>query len=257
MVVDVADQVTLSRFPEIDDVQFVFLHEHENPIAFDLGETHLRKSEAEELELHFKVIRDFLASNHEHLLILDSSKITSIDRLWSSIKCIQESRFQEIDLFQFRYATTRFKLEKPVYDSTTFMGDLGIYVGRNAASIDLLYRNWVQLNRFFYRALNKSLWVFSKVVPIKLTKKISSRVSGLGQVSISRGEYGLRRALNLDIPLIYHSFEKGLDCYLISRKFGTAILTVNNPALINLNMIYSACARTQNLISIRVGKNFL
>jgi hypothetical protein len=137
------------------------------------------------------------------------------------------------------------------------MGDLGIYIGRNLATIDLIYRNWIQLSRFFYRATNKLLWVFSKVFPVKLTKKISSRVSGIGHVSISRGEFALRRALNLKVPLIYHSFEKGLDCYLVSRKFATAILTVNNPALINLNLMYSACARTQNLVSIRVGKNFL
>jgi hypothetical protein len=257
MVVDFATQATLSQFSEIDNVQFVVMSEQKSSIDFNLGETYLGTSEAKELESHFKVIKDFLTSNHEHLLIFDSSKITSVDRLCSSIKAILEYQFDEIDLLQFKYVTKRFRLEKPVYDSTTFMGDLGIYIGRNLASIDLIYRNWIQLSRFFYRATNKSLWVFSKVVPVKLTKKISSRVSGLGHVSISRGEYALRKALNLEVPLIYHSFEKGLDCYLVSRKFATAILTVNNPALVNLNLIYSACARTQNLVSIRVGKNFV
>ncbi len=257
MVVDFAAKATLSQFPEIENVQFVVMSEQKNSIDFDLEETFLRTSEAKQLESHFRVIKDFLTSNHDHLLIFDSSRITRVDRLWRSVKVLLESQFHDIDLLQFKYVTKRFRLEKPVYDSTTFMGDIGIYIGRNLASIDLIYRNWIQLSRFFYRATNKSLWVFSKVIPIKLTKKISSRVSGLGHVSISRGEFALRRALKLEVPLIYHSFEKGLDCYLVSRKFATAILTVNNPALVNLNMIYSACARTQNLVSIRVGKNFV
>ncbi len=257
LVFDFDTNARVSLYPAIHNVEFRILNDYSHFTDSDPLETYLSVSDSKELKLHFNVLKEFLATTHEHLLLINSSKIRNQHRLWDCIRVVTESGFGEIDLIQFKYVTKRFKVEKPVYDSNTFMGDLGIYLGRNLASMDILYRNWIQFSRFFYRTLSKALALVSKVIPIKLTKKISSRINGLGHVSISRGEVALRRALNLNSPLIYHSFEKGIDCYLVSRKFASAILTVNNPALVNLNLIYSACARTQNLISIRVGKNFL
>ena len=206
---------------------------------------------------NLSAIENFLETEHDYLMIVDFSKIKNIDKFWKITNNLATKNLKSIDLFQLKYNARKFKIEKPVYDSLNRMGDLGVSLGRNIAEIDLVYKNWMMLTRFTLRNIAKFAYVVSRVFPLKILKSISWRINSLGMVSIAKQEYRLRKSLDLNVPVIYHSFEKGLDCFIISKKFAHAILTINSPALLNTNRLYSACARTQNLVSIRVGKNLL
>ena len=206
---------------------------------------------------NLSAIANFLETEHDHLMIVDFSKIRNLDKFWKITNNFATKNLKSIDLFQLKYKTKKFKIEKPVFDSLNRMGDIGVSLGRNIAETDFVYKNWILLTRFTLRNTAKFAYVVSRVLPLKILKSVSWRINSLEMVSIAKQEYRLRKSLDLNVPLIYHSFEKSLDCFIISKKFARAILTINSPALLTTNRLYSACARTQNLVSIRVGKNFL
>ena len=232
-------------------------------ILSSINQTHETEDSCQYLSLPEKkiweenvgAIVNFLESEHQQLMFVDFSKIRNFDKFWRITNNLATKNLDTIDLLQLKYKARKFKIEKPVYDSLNRMGDIGESLGRNISEIDLVYRNWMVFTRFTFRNTAKLAYLVSRVLPFKIFRSISWKINSLGIVLIAKQEYCLRKFLSLNVPLIYHSFEKSLDCFIISKKFARAILTINSPALLTANRLYSACARTQNLVSIRVGKN--
>jgi hypothetical protein len=215
---------------------------------------HLNVTDLAEWSLFTKIVSDFLETKEKHLAIVHTSYFLKPVVILDYVSQLSLLSLEPLDLFQLSYRSKWGKLMRPVFYSNNPFIDLGKIIGRNAVSYDLIYRNWLAFTRSVFLMQRKLAHIFYYPLPDFWIKKISRRLFLSQQSILSGNERKLREFFLTRSPLVFHSFERGVEAFIISRKFSSYMLTINNPPLLTLNEVLSGIARTQNLVSLRLAK---
>ena len=219
-------------------------------------QVYLELTDLTEWNLFTKVVSDFLETKEEYLALIHTSHFSAPDEILDYVRQLSLLSLEPLDLFQLSYSSRSGKLIRPVFYSNNPFIDLGKIIGRNLVSFDLIYRNWLTFTRSVFLTQRKLANVFHHPLPDFWIKKISRRLFVSQQSILSGNEKELRKFFLTRSPLVFHSFERGLEAFIISRRFSGYMLSINNPPLLNLNELFSGIARTQNLVSLRLAKKF-
>lgn len=184
-------------------------------------------------------------------LIVDSSKISKIEPLLTFLIRLNEQSSSNIDLFQIQHNSSRILKIRPIFDSYYWYHDITKIIPSSLVSYQIVYNLWLNLNRKIFRCVYLILNTTSAILPRKVKRKIMSRVNSILAIRIAKNVGDVMNFLEVKSEIIFHSFEEGLECFIISRRLAEHLETVNNPPLLDLNTLLSAVARTQNLRSFR------
>jgi hypothetical protein len=217
-------------------------------------QVYLNPRDLTEWSLFAKVVSDFLETEEEYLAVIHASYFSAPEVILDYVRQLSLLNLGPLDLFQLSYRSRWGKLIRPVFYSNNPFIDLGKIIGRNLVSFDLVYRNWLTFTRVVFLIQKKLAQLFYDPLPSFWIKKISRRLLVSQQSILSGNERELRKFFLTRSPLVFHSFERGIEAFIISRRFSTYMLSINNPPLLNLNELLSGIARTQNLVALRLAK---
>ena len=200
---------------------------------------------------HQQVAEEFLASKNEFAIVFEDDAILSKASV-KMIEKIQTSNLQGIDVLQIGYLTHGKKLDFLEFDN--FFGnflDLRTYLWSYLPRFDIVFRNWVRITRFLLRFLCQTLLLISRqedIFKMHKLKKLQEYVLD---------EVALRKYLGVKVPLIYHSYEAGTHCYLISRNFAKVICESNVPSYLAADLMLMSIAKSRNFAMLRLSKSLV
>lgn len=216
------------------------------------GEIEIRNSWKNFLGL----MSEFLSQNeYQCALVMDSTKISKFETFYLFLNKLNKQTLTNIDLFQIQHNDSGFLKIRPVFDSYYWYHDISKVIPSFLVSYQAFYKFWLNLSRRIFRFVFHIIDSISIIFPKRLRRKIMSRVSAILAIRISKNVGEVMNYFNVKSEIVFHSFEDGLDCFIISRRLAEHLTTINNPPLLDLNTLLSAVARTQNLRVLRFCGN--
>jgi GR25 family glycosyltransferase involved in LPS biosynthesis len=186
-----------------------------------------------------------LESKSSHAIIFEDDAIIS-NAAARFILNLNSAKLEGIDVLQIGYLTHNLRLDFPEFDlGLRNTLDLRKYLGDSVSRIDFIFRNWIVFTRFVIRSI---LGVLGKRISILPTQIKQLNLYLLNERAL-RGRLGSRRAL------IYHSFEPGTHCYVISKEFARVVTSINNPTYLGADLMFMAVAKSRNFNMIRISKS--
>ena len=186
-----------------------------------------------------------LESKSSHAIIFEDDAIISRAAA-RFILNLNSAKLEGIDVLQIGYLTHNLRLDFPEFDlGLRNTLDLRKYLGESVSRIDFIFRNWIVFTRFVIRSV---LGVLGKRISILPTQIRQLNLYLLNERAL-RGRLGSRRAL------IYHSFEPGTHCYVISKEFARVVTSINNPTYLGADLMFMAVAKSRNFNMMRISKS--
>jgi GR25 family glycosyltransferase involved in LPS biosynthesis len=200
---------------------------------------------------HQKAAEEFLASNKEFAIVFEDDAILSKASV-KMIEKIQTSNLRGIDVLQIGYLTHGRKLDFLEFDN--FFGnylDLRTYLWSYLPRFDIVFRNWIRITRYLLRFLCQTILLISRQEEISKMprfRKVQEYVLD---------EAVLRNYLGVKVPLIYHSYEAGTHCYLMSRNFAKVLCGSNTPSYLAADLMLMSIAKSRNFAMLRLSKSLV
>lgn len=186
-----------------------------------------------------------LESKSSHAIIFEDDAIISKSAA-RFILNLNSAKLQGIDILQIGYLTHNLRLDFPEFDlGLRNTLDLRNYFGESVSRIDFIFRNWIVFTRFVIRS---ALGVLGKSLSI-----LPSHIRQLNLYLLN--ERALRDRLDSRSALIYHSFEPGTHCYVISKEFARVVTSINNPTFLGADLMFMAIAKSRNFRVVRLSKS--
>lgn len=186
-----------------------------------------------------------LESNSSHAIIFEDDAIISKSAA-NFILNLNSAKLNGIDILQVGYLTHNLRLDFPEFDlGLRNILDLRNYVGELVSSIDFIFRNWIRFTRFITRL---ALGILGKNISI-----LSSQIQQFNLYLV--GERALRTHLGTRHALIYHSFEPGTHCYVMSREIARLVTSINNPTYLGADLMFMAIAKSRNFNVMRISNS--
>jgi hypothetical protein len=201
---------------------------------------------------YMNIMNAFLRTRENHVAIMTSKCGEISTQVYEMLRALESPELLKIDLLQFSFQTRRGRIVKPVFMHRGLTGDLRRLIGPTLASFQIVYTAWIWGTYAFFFNCKRLAVLAYKIPAPRILKLLFSRISNRRPLVFVEQEHTLRKLLNVNSPLVYHSFENGLDGFVISRSFAECLSTINNPTMLELNTLLMASARTQNLTSIRL-----
>ena len=186
-----------------------------------------------------------LESKSSHAVIFEDDAIISKSAA-QFILNLNSTKLVGIDVLQIGYLTHRLKLDFPEFDlGLRKTLDLRNYVGEAFSKVDFVFRSWILLTRFIIRSALRILGKKLSLFPIQI-RQLNLYLNS---------ELALRAHLGTRHALIYHSFEPGTHCYVISREFAQVVTSINKPTYLGADLMFMAIAKSRNFNVIRISKS--
>ena len=164
------------------------------------------------------ILMDFLASDETFLAFIYCDTLKQEEKVIDFLKAIQNPRLSKIDLFQFSYATTNCKIQRPVFSHRGFTGDLGRLIGRNLARYDIIYKLWIESTFSFFYIFGCLTIFATKINFMSLPRRIIRNfLHGLLIFYIKKVQRFDPNLKVVNSP-IQHTFEKGKDKSVLPRN---------------------------------------
>lgn len=186
-----------------------------------------------------------LESEFSHALVFEDDAIISKSAA-RFILNLNSAKLKGIDILQIGYLTHNLRLDFPEFDlGLRNTLDLRNYIGEAVSRFDFVFRNWIVFSRFIIRSI---LGIFGKSISI-----LPTQIQQLNQYLVS--ERALRTHLGSKYALIYHSFEPGTHCYVMSKEFARVVTSINKPTYLGADLMMMAIAKSRNFNVIRISKS--
>ena len=196
---------------------------------------------------HQVIATKLLESNSSHAVIFEDDAIISKSAA-RFILDLNSEKLKGIDVLQIGYLKHKLKLDFPEFDlGLRNTLDLRNYVGEAISKIDIVFRNWIVLTRFIIRSALATFGKKLSFFPIQI-QRLSLYLNS---------ELALRAHLGTRHALIYHSFEPGTHCYVISREFAQVVTEINKPTYLGADLMFMAIAKSRNFNFIRISKSLV
>lgn len=186
-----------------------------------------------------------LESKSSHAVIFEDDAIISKSAAHFILN-LNSAKLKGIDVLQIGYLTHNLRLDFPEFDvGLRNTLDLRNYVGEGISRIDFIFRYWIVFTRFIVRSALGILGKSISILPAQIRKLNIYLVS----------ERALRTHLGSRHALIYHSFEAGTHCYVMSEKFARVVTSINKPTYLGADLMIMAVAKSRNFNVMRISKS--
>jgi GR25 family glycosyltransferase involved in LPS biosynthesis len=186
-----------------------------------------------------------LKSKSSHAVVFEDDAIIS-KSVSQFILNLNSAKLKGIDVLQIGYLTHSLRLDFPEFDlGLRNILDLRNYVGESVSRIDFVFRNWIIFTRFIIRSTFGILGKSISILPTPIREF---------HLYLLR-ERALRTHLGSRHALIYHSFEPGTHCYVMSKEFARVVTSINKPTYLGADLMFMAVAKSRNFNVMRIIKS--